>query len=144
MQGGEGKLSKYGVYQPHQTHLLLAGKKSTTRKTPVNISSSLPLPWLEPQLQTSPQPMRVGGTLLFSPLVLGQPFHPQDRWPWVLFLELSLEVEPTALSVTFLWVQSPVFSGNGCLSASSALWAPHVRRKARWAHWAWMWKLPCG
>lgn len=24
---------------------------------------------------------------MFRPLVLGQPFHPQDRWPWVLFLE---------------------------------------------------------
>ena len=139
MQGGEGQLSKYGVYQPHQTHMPLAGKNNATRKSSVNISSSLPLPWLEPQLQTSPQPMRAGGTQ-----VLGQPFHPQDRWPWVLFLELSLEVEPTALSITFLWVQSPVFSGNGCLSASLALWAPHVRRKARWAHWAWMWKLPCG
>ena len=78
--------------------------------------------------------MRTGGTLLFRPLVLGQPFYPQDRWPRVLFLELSLEVEPTALSITFLWVQSPVLSGNGCLSASWALWAPHIPRKARWAH----------
>ena len=27
MQGGEGTLSKYGVYQPHQTHLPPTGKK---------------------------------------------------------------------------------------------------------------------
>lgn len=134
MQGGEGKLSKYGVYQPHQTHLPPTGKKSATRKSLMNISSSLSLPCLDPPvLEDFPSAHESRRDPLVQAPSSGPALPPSGQMAMGVIFR-ALEVEPTALSITFLWVQSPVLSGNGCLSASWALWAPHVPRKARWAH----------
>ena len=62
----------------------------------------------------------------------------------VIFRVLSGGGESRALSITILWVQSPALSGNGCLSATWVLWAPHIPRKVRSVCRAWRWKKTPG
>lgn len=82
---------------------------------------------------------------LSRPLVQGQPRHPPGQMAvGVIFRVLSGGGESRALSITFLWVQSPALSGNGCLSATWALWAPHIPRKARSVCRAWRWRKTPG
>lgn len=126
MGTGGGRLS-LGTLLPQQKERRLSGR------LPIKpFPAPFPWPgWLLLGFQASHQPMRAGGAAWSWPLALGQPLHPPGQMAvGVIFRAVSGGGESRAPSITFLWVQSPALSGNGCLSASWVLWAPCVPRKA--------------